>query len=125
MRVMRSARKRPAIEPGIIRTIGTRLLAAFAVVLVVSVTTIVWHGTDAYFLVMLTLVSSLLVLTAAAVLTGRLLARMQPAVEGSSPSSELGRLRDEVLTLRQKLEELQGQAAEAESAKQPDKVAEP
>jgi ABC-type nickel/cobalt efflux system permease component RcnA len=125
MRAMRSARKRPAIEPGVIRTIGTGLLAAFTVVLVVSVTTIGWHGTDAYVLIMLTLVASLLVLTTAAVLTGRLLARMRSRTKDRSPSSELKRLRDEVLTLRQKLDELHGQAAKAEPAKQPDQTAEP
>ncbi|MET0417007.1 MAG: hypothetical protein ABW022_13400 [Actinoplanes sp.] len=131
MSVMMSAPKRltrsePKIEPQVIRTVGTGLLAAFVVVLVVSITTIGWHGTGAYASVMRTLMASLLILMAAALLIGRLLAKVQPeTAEDTSPSSELKRLRDQVVILTDTIVKLRGDAAKAEPTKQPDKRAEP
>ena len=71
------------------------MLAAFVVVLTVSVATIAWSGTDDYVLVMVTLVVSLLVLMAATLAAGWILSTIQPAANADSgPSSELKQLLD-------------------------------
>jgi hypothetical protein len=117
-----SARSRQRIEPQVIRTIGTVLLAAFLVVMVVSVTTIARHGTEVYVFVMLTLVISLLALMAASVLTGWLLVRTQPGpVEETGPGSEVKRLRDEVRVQEDMLVKLRGESALAAAARPPDR----
>jgi hypothetical protein len=104
------ARPTRGVEPQIIRTMGSVLLGAFAVVLIVSVTTIARHGTGAYDRVMGTLGLSLIALLAAILLSGWIVGLMRP--EENGPRNETQQLRDEIAVLTNELVELRRDAAD-------------
>jgi hypothetical protein len=96
---------RKSIDPRFGVTFGIIVLAAFVVVLAVSLATLGWSGPSEYRRVMQTLVVSLLIIIAAA-LVGVWLASLMLPMENArtGPRDEIPRIRAEMEVIRNMLE---------------------